>query len=54
MLQSAFNMNKLLRVSHCTTTKKVWDTLVETHEGTDEVNRSRLNTLSQEYTIFRM
>ena len=34
--------------------KKIWDTLVQTHEGTVEVKRSRLNTLSQEYELFRM
>ena len=28
--------------------------MLETHEGTDEVKRSRLNTLSQEFEIFRM
>ncbi|KAF1883505.1 hypothetical protein Lal_00044274 [Lupinus albus] len=32
----------------------MWETLETTHEGTDEVNRSRLNTLSQEYELFRM
>ncbi|XP_050914601.1 uncharacterized protein LOC127129463 [Lathyrus oleraceus] len=31
--------------------KTSWD---ETHEGTAEVKRSRLNTLSQEYELFRM
>lgn len=34
--------------------KNIWHTLVETHEGTAKVNRSRLNTLSQEYKLFRM
>ena len=28
--------------------------MVQTHEGTVEVKRSRLNTLSQEYELFRM
>ena len=32
----------------------MWDTLEITHEGTEEVKRSRLNTLSQEYEMFRM
>ncbi|KAF1862227.1 hypothetical protein Lal_00026751 [Lupinus albus] len=32
----------------------MWDTLETTHEGTEEVKRSRLNTLSQEYEMFRM
>ncbi|KAF1861405.1 hypothetical protein Lal_00025711 [Lupinus albus] len=32
----------------------MWDTLETTHEGTEEVKRSRLNTLFQEYEMFRM
>lgn len=36
------------------TTKEIWETLEVTHEGSEEVNRSKLNTLSQEYEIFRM
>ncbi|KAF1864623.1 hypothetical protein Lal_00039254, partial [Lupinus albus] len=32
----------------------MWDTLETTHEGTEEVKRSRLNTLSQEYKMFRI
>ncbi|XP_050914784.1 uncharacterized protein LOC127129688 [Lathyrus oleraceus] len=54
ILQSALGMDEFFRVSTCTTTKEIWDTLVETHEGTAEVKRSRLNTLSQEYELFRM
>ncbi|XP_058785608.1 uncharacterized protein LOC131660382 [Vicia villosa] len=54
VLQGALSMDEFFRVSACTTAKKIWDTLVETHEGTAEVKRSRLNTLSQEYELFRM
>ena len=54
LLQSALSMDEFFRISACTTTKQIWDTLVETHEGTAEVKRSRLNTLSQEYELFRM
>ena len=54
LLQSALSMDEFFRVSACTTAKEIWDTLVETHEGTTEVKRSRLNTLSQEYELFRM
>ncbi|KAF1888965.1 hypothetical protein Lal_00039564 [Lupinus albus] len=32
----------------------MWETLETTHEGTEEVKRSRLNTLSQEYEMFRI
>src|SRR3954464_14632363 len=54
LLQGALSMDEFFRVSACTTAKEIWDTLVETHEGTTEVKRSRLNTLSQEYELFRM
>lgn len=34
--------------------KKIWDNLQLTQEGTGEVKRSKLNTLSQEYEMLRM
>ena len=47
-------MDEFFRVSACTTTKEIWETLVETHEGTFKVKISRLNTLSQDIEMFRM
>ena len=32
----------------------MWDTLQLTHEGTTDVKRSRINTLTHEYELFRM
>ena len=32
----------------------MWDTLQLTHEGTTDVKRSRVNTLTHEYELFRM
>nr|KYP55274.1 hypothetical protein KK1_001481 [Cajanus cajan] len=32
----------------------MWDTLEVTHEGTNDVKRSRINTLTHEYELFRM
>ncbi|KAH1192833.1 hypothetical protein GmHk_19G053978 [Glycine max] len=32
----------------------MWDTLQVTHEGTTDVKRSRINTLTLEYELFRM
>ena len=32
----------------------MWDTLQVTHEGTSEVKRARINTLTHEYELFRM
>ncbi|KAK2403254.1 hypothetical protein QL285_052708 [Trifolium repens] len=54
ILQSALSMYEFFRISTCEMAKEIWDTLVETHEGTAEVKRSRLNTLSQEYELFTM
>lgn len=54
ILQSALSMDEFFRISQCKSTKEIWDTLVETHEGTTEVKRSRLNILSQEYEMFKM
>lgn len=54
ILQSALGMDEFFRISHCKTAKEIWDTLEVTHEGTIEVKRSKLNTLSQEYELFRM
>lgn len=54
ILQGAFSMDEFFCVSQCRTIKKIWDTLLETHERTAEVKRSRLNMLSQEYELFIM
>ena len=32
----------------------MWDTLQLTHEGTTDLKRSRVNTLTHEYELFRM
>ena len=39
LLQGALSMDEFFRVSACKTTKEIWDTLVQTHEGTVEVKR---------------
>lgn len=54
IITSALGMDEFFRISNCKTAKEMWETLETTHEGTDEVKRSRLNTLSQEYELFRM
>lgn len=54
ILTSALGFDEFFRVSNCNSAKEMWDTLQITHEGTDEVKRSRLNALSQEYELFRM
>lgn len=47
-------MDEFFRISHCEITKEIWDTLEVTHEGIMEVKRLKLNTLSQEYKMFKM
>lgn len=47
-------MNFFFRLSNRKTEKEIWGTLEVEHEGTVEVKRSKLNTLSQEYEMFRM
>ena len=47
-------MDEYFRVSNCKNAKDMWDTLQVTHEGTIDVKRSRTNTLTHEYELFRM
>ncbi|KAI5417699.1 hypothetical protein KIW84_042350 [Lathyrus oleraceus] len=51
ILQSALIIDEFFCISQCKLAKEILDILVETHEGTAEVKRFRLNTLSQEYEI---
>jgi len=54
IITSALGMDEYFRVSNCKNVKEMWDTLQVTHEGTTDVKRSRINTLTHEYEIFRM
>ena len=54
IISSALNSDEFFKVSQCASTKKMWDTLEVTHEGTNDVNRARKHTLIQEYEMFRM
>jgi len=47
-------MDEYFRVSNFKNAKDMWDTLQVTHEGTTDVKRSRINTLTHEYELFRM
>ncbi|KAI4387127.1 hypothetical protein MLD38_004981 [Melastoma candidum] len=42
------------RISACTTAKEIWDRLILTHEGTDQVKETRINLLVQQYEAFKM
>ena len=54
IITSALGMDEYFRVSNCKSAKDMWDTLQVTHEGTRDVKRSRINTLTHEYELFRM
>ena len=54
IVTSALGMDEYFRVSNCKGAKDMWDTLQVTHEGTIDVKRSRINTLTHEYELFRM
>jgi len=54
IITSALGMNEYFRVSNCKIAKEMWDTLQVTHEATTNVKRSRINTLTHEYELFRM
>jgi len=51
---SALGMDEYFRVSNCKSAKDMWDTLQVTHKGTTDVKKSRINTLTREYELFRM
>ena len=50
----ALGMDEYFRVSNCRNAKEMWDTLQVTHEGTTNAKRSRINTLTHEYELFKM
>ena len=51
---SSLGVDEFYRVSHCETVKAMWDVLQVAHEGTNEVKQARVNTLNQEFKLFRM
>jgi len=54
IITSTLGMDDYFRVSNCKSAKDMWDTLQVTHEGTIDVKRSKINTLTHEYELFRM
>jgi len=54
IITSALGIDEYFRISNCRNAKEMWDTLQLTHEGTTDVKRSRINTLTYEYEFFRM
>ena len=41
-------------MSQCASANEMWDTLEVTHEGINDINRTRKHTLIQEYEMFRV
>ena len=54
ILISSLGVNEYHFVSHCKTAKAMWDALEILHERTDDVKQSKINTLVQQYELFRM
>ena len=54
IITSALGMDEYFRVLNCKSAKDMWDTLQVTHERTTNVKRSRIDTLTHEYELFRM
>ena len=51
---SALGNDEFPRILNCKTAKEMWDVLKVTHEGTDEVKRSKINALTREFEMFQM
>ena len=46
--------NEFNHISTCISTKKIWDRLEVTHEGTNQVKESKINMLVHKYELFKM
>ncbi|XVF01804.1 hypothetical protein REPUB_Repub04eG0121000 [Reevesia pubescens] len=53
-LHYALNLAKFNRISTCNNAKEIWDKLKVTHEGTSQVNESKITLLSHQYEMFKM
>ena len=53
-LHCALNPTEFNRISTCKTTKKIWDKLKVTHEGTSQVKESKITLISNQYKMFKM
>jgi len=53
-ITSALTMDEFFRIFLCNSAKEMWEVLEVTHEGIEDVKRSRKHSLIQEYELFRM
>ena len=54
MSYCALDANEFNRISTCKTAKEIWDKLIVTHEGTEQVKESRVSLLVHNYELFKM
>jgi len=54
IITSSLTMDEFFRISQCSSAKEMWEVLEVTHEGTEDVKRSRKHSFIQEYELFRM
>ena len=50
----ALGIDEFFRISNCKSAQEMWQTLEVTHEGTNEVKRARINSLTREFELFSM
>ncbi|XP_068486637.1 uncharacterized protein [Phaseolus vulgaris] len=54
IITSSLTMDEFFIISQCNSAKEMWEVLKITHEGIEDVKRSRKHSLIQEYELFRM
>ena len=54
MLYCTLDANEFNRISTYKTAKEIWDKLIVTHEGTEQVKESRVSLLVHNYELFKM
>ena len=54
ILFSSLNANETTRVKGCTSGKEIWDTLMQVHEGTNEMKEQKKSLLVTKYETFIM
>jgi hypothetical protein len=54
ILISSLGIDEYFRISNCRSAKNMWDTLEIAHEGNNDVKQSKINSLTQEFELFRM
>ncbi|XP_075101612.1 uncharacterized protein LOC142177048 [Nicotiana tabacum] len=54
LLNNAISGEEYEKISSCDTTKKMWDKLEVTYEGTSKVKETHINMLVHDYELFQM